>query len=59
MNTFSAATMYADNLKLGAWAAWLVTVLLLVAGIQRIKKTVLFILMKLYEFFIQRNVLKL
>ena len=59
MDNLVSATEISNHLRVGAFAAWLVTVLLAVAGIQRIKEIIAFVLMKLYEFFIQQYSVKL
>ena len=59
MNDLISATEFADVSKVGAFAAWLITVLFIATGFQRIKEVIAFVLMKLYEFFIQKNAVKL
>ncbi|OQY95553.1 MAG: hypothetical protein B6D37_05115 [Sphingobacteriales bacterium UTBCD1] len=44
-----------ERSKLAAWAAWLVTLFLAVTGFQRIREVIVYVMMKVYEFFIQRN----
>lgn len=50
---------YSEKAKFSAWAAWLITLLLLITGFQRIKEVVAYVLMKLYEFFVKRNAVKI
>ena len=59
MEDFSASSEFVENLRIGAFVAWLITILLAAAGFQRIKEIVAFILTKLYEFLIQKNAVKL
>ena len=50
---------FVDLSRLAAFAAWMITAMLVVTGFQRIKEIVAFILLKLYEFFIQKNAMSL
>ncbi len=59
MNTITMAHLYADKIKFTAFAAWLIAVLLVIAGLNRLKEIIAWVLIKLYEFFIQRNAMKL
>jgi hypothetical protein len=59
MNTLSDAMIFADKVKTIGFAAWFVTAILVLSGFQLLKDLFAFILMKLYEFFIQRNALEL
>ena len=59
MNDFISATEFVNVSKVGAFAAWVITILLVATGFQRIKEVIAFVLMKLYEFFIQKNAVKL
>jgi hypothetical protein len=55
----SAAAFYIEKMGSGAFAAWMVTALLLALGWNYIKQIIAFVLMKLYEFFIRENAMKL
>ena len=59
MNNLTSAAEYIDKFKYGEFAVWLITILLVITGFQRIKEIVAFVLMKLYEFFIQRTAISL
>jgi hypothetical protein len=59
MNTITMAHLYADKIKFTAFAVWLITALLVIAGLNRLKEILAWLLIKMYEFFIQRNALKL
>jgi hypothetical protein len=59
MNTITMAHLYADKVKFTAFAVWLITVMLVIAGLSRLKEIIAWVLIKLYEFFIQRNAMKL
>lgn len=48
-----------SKMKLTTKFAWYVTLLVLILGYRYLKDTVVFILSKLYEFFIQQNPVKL
>jgi hypothetical protein len=39
------------------WAVWIISLLPAVAGCRFVKEAIVFLLMKLYEIFIQRNAL--
>jgi hypothetical protein len=53
------ATQYAEKMNGVAIAAWIITLLIFITGFQRLKDIVAFVLMKWYEFFIQRNAISL
>ncbi|MBS1919353.1 MAG: hypothetical protein JST17_03770 [Bacteroidetes bacterium] len=59
MKTGSTIQSYHETIQHGAIAVWLMTMLLFATGFQRIKEIIAFLLMKLYELFIQRNALKI
>ncbi|HYM93076.1 MAG TPA: hypothetical protein VET23_02980 [Chitinophagaceae bacterium] len=59
MNTTEAITPYNDNLVAGVIVAWLLTILLAAAGFQRVKEALVFTLMKLYDFFIRNNAIRI
>lgn len=50
---------YSEEMPFGVLAVWFATILLLATGFHRIREKIEYVLMKLYEFFIQRNALKL
>ncbi|MBS1633252.1 MAG: hypothetical protein JST10_11845 [Bacteroidetes bacterium] len=48
-----------ERAALKRFVAWLVTFLILTAGFQRVKEIIEYILLKLYEFIIQRNAINI
>jgi len=50
---------YIDKLNSTIIAGWLITLLVAIAGWNYIKNIIVFILTKLYEFFIQHGALKI
>ena len=59
MITLTSVNLFGDNVRTGALVVLLIIVLAVVTGFQRIKKIVAYLLMALYEFFIQKNAVKL
>ncbi|HWC53905.1 MAG TPA: hypothetical protein VG676_10005 [Chitinophagaceae bacterium] len=59
MKSSTTIQPYNETMRFGALAAWMVTILLLATGFQRIKDVVAYVMLKLYEFFIQRNAVKI
>jgi hypothetical protein len=52
MKSSTTIQPYNETMRFGALAAWMVTILLLATGFQRIKDVVAYVMLKLYEFFI-------
>jgi hypothetical protein len=59
MSDLTSSAEFANNLRVSVFAGWLITGLLVITGFQRIKEIIAFVLLKLYEFFIQKNALSL
>jgi hypothetical protein len=59
MKSSTTIQPYNETMRFGELAAWMVTILLLATGFQRIKDVVAYVMLKLYEFFIQRNAVKI
>ncbi len=52
------STNYIDKEKFTAMAGWLITLLIAIFGFTYIRDIIVFVLTKLYEFFIQNTALK-
>ncbi len=48
-----------DNSILTFLSVWLITIFIVFAGFRYAKKVIAFVMIKLYDFFIQHNILKL
>lgn len=50
---------YNSKMGLAGFVAWLTTLFVMVMGFRRLKEVIEYLLMKLYEIFIQRNVINI
>ncbi len=55
MNTVTYASLYSEKARFVLIAAWLITVLIITALLEGLKDAVAWLLVKLYELFIQHN----